>query len=71
MGGSQVEIWPESDEMPENTMLQIVVEDADQMANNARKSGIEVHGPTDAHGERIYFALAPSGLPITFQSKLK
>ncbi len=69
-GDSWIEMWPESKEMPAGLMLQIVVDDADQMAENAKKQGLTVHGPTDAHGERIYFLQAPTGLPVTFQSKL-
>ncbi len=66
-----IEVWPESEQMPAGVMLQIVVDDADEMAKNAKENGLKVHGPTDAHGERIYFVQAPGGLPVTFQSKIK
>lgn len=67
--GSWIEIWPAGDNMPEMTMLQIVVDDADAYAEHARKNGVEVKGPDDAHGERIYYLDGPGGLPVSFQSK--
>jgi hypothetical protein len=69
-GESWIEVWQEAEEMPSGTMLQIVVEDADQMAQTARENGLEPQGPMDAHGERIYFVQAPTGLQISFQSKI-
>jgi len=48
-----------------------VVDDAAAFAAHAKKNGLDPQGPVDAHGERIYFLQAPSGLPITFQSTLK
>ena len=69
-GESWVEIWPEGPGMPAGVMLQIVVDDADAWAERARAGGLEPQGPTDAHGERIYYLQGPSGLPISFQSKL-
>lgn len=69
-GESWVEIWPEAPGMPAGTMLQIIVDDADVWAENARNNGLEPNGPMDAHGERIYYLDAPGGLPISFQSKL-
>lgn len=69
-GESWIEIWPEAPGMTAGIMLQIVVDDADAWAERARANGLEPHGPTDAHGERIYFLQAPTGLPVTFQSKL-
>jgi len=56
--------------MPAGIMLQIVVDDADAWAENARKNGLEPSGPIDDHGERIYYLKAPGGLPISFQSTL-
>ena len=67
---SWVEIWPAGDGMPVMTMLQIVVDDADAFAENARKNGLDPKGPDDAHGERIYYMEGPAGLPIAFQSKV-
>ncbi|MEM8530461.1 MAG: hypothetical protein AAGF95_06445 [Chloroflexota bacterium] len=67
---SWVEVWPAGPEMPAGIMLQIVVDDADAWAENARQNGLTPEGPTDAHGERIYFLQAPGGLPVSFQSKL-
>jgi len=67
---SWIEIWPAGEAMPEMTMLQIIVDDADAFAQNARKNGLEPKGPDDAHGERIYYLEGPSGLPISFQSKI-
>ena len=68
--GSWIEIWKETEAMPAGVMLQIVVDDADAMAKIAMANGIDVMGPNDMHGERVYFAQAPTGLPISFQSKL-
>jgi len=68
-GESWIEVWAEGPKMPACTMLQIVVDDADAWAERARENGLEPHGPMDAHGERIYFLQAPTGLPVTFQSR--
>jgi len=70
-GDSWIELWAEAEGMPEGVMLQIVVDDADAMAEHARANGVEVSGPMDAHGEHIYFTQAPNGLAISFQSKAK
>ena len=51
-------------------MLQVEVDNADEFAENARKNGLEPHGPFDAYGEKVYYLHAPTGLPITFQSKV-
>ncbi len=67
--GSWIEIWPAGEGMPEMTMLQIVVDDADQWAARAKENGLDVKGPDDAHGERIYYLEGPGGFPIAFQSK--
>lgn len=69
-GDSWVEVWPEGEGMPAGTMLQVVVDDADAFADQARQQGLEPQGPMDAHGKRIYFLEAPTGLPVSFQSKL-
>ena len=67
---SWVEVWPEMDGFNAMTMLQVVVDDADAFAENARMNGLEPKGPMDAHGERIYYLQAPGGLAMSFQSKL-
>ena len=67
---SWVEIWQKAENMPVGLMLQLVVDDADAVAANAKASGIEVQGPMEAHGEKIYFAVAPGGLSISFQEVL-
>ena len=54
-GDSWVEVWKASEQMPEGLMLQLVVDDADAYAENAKVHGLEPHGPVDAHGERIYY----------------
>ena len=54
-GESWIEIWPQAEGMPAGTMLQIVVDDADAWAEQARANGLEPSGPMDEHGERIYF----------------
>lgn len=69
--GSWVEFWPAGEGMPEMVMLQIVVDDADAYAQQARQNGLNVKGPDDAHGERIYYLEGAGGLPISFQSKIK
>ncbi len=69
-GESWIEVWPEAPGMPAGIMLQIVVDDADAWAANARKNGLEPTGPMDEHGERIYYLNAPGGLPVSFESKL-
>ena len=68
--GSWFEIWPAGETMPEMTMLQIVVDDADAWAERAKSNGLNVKGPDDAHGERIYYLEGPGGMPIAFQSKV-
>lgn len=69
-GDSWIEIWHQGPDMPPGTMLQVVVDDADAFAAHARGNGLDPQGPTDAHGEHIYYLTAPSGLQISFQSKL-
>ena len=69
-GESWIEIWQKSADIPAGIMLQIVVDDADAWAEQARSNGLEPQGPTDAHGERIYFLSAPTGLQVSFQSAL-
>jgi len=66
---SWVEVWPEAEGIPNGYMLQIIVEDADKVAEEAKSNGLAPHGPIDAHGERIYYLTAPGGLPVSFQSK--
>jgi hypothetical protein len=67
---SWIEVWPDGEGMPAGIMLQVEVEDADALAAVARAQGLEPKGPVEAHGERIYYLLAPGGLAMTFQSKL-
>ena len=66
-GTSWIEIWQKSTEMPAGFMLQVVVDDADAVAATAKENGIDVKGPMEAHGEKIYFAVAPGGLSVSFQ----
>ena len=68
--GTWIEIWPAGENMPEMTMLQIVVDDSDAWAARAKENGVDVKGPDDAHGERIYYIDGPGGLPIAFTSKV-
>jgi len=67
---SWVEIWQKGENMPAGLMLQLVVDDADAVAANAKENGIDVQGPMEAHGEKIYFAVAPGGLSVSFQQVL-
>lgn len=69
-GDSWIEVWQPGPGMPAGVMLQVVVDDADAWAEKARQNGLSPHGPMDAHGERIYFLEAPSGLKMSFQSQL-
>ena len=69
-GNSRIEVWPEGEGMPPGIMLQLEVEDADAVAEHARAQGLNPQGPMEAHGERIYYLLAPGGLAMTFQSKI-
>ncbi len=67
---SWIEIWQQGEDMPAGLMLQIVVDDADAVAANAKENGVDVQGPMEAHGEKIYFAVAPGGLSVSFQQVL-
>jgi len=67
---SWIEIWPQGPEMPAGVMLQIVVDDADAFAVHAKTNGLAPQGPIEAHGERIYYLQAPTGLKLSFQSKV-
>lgn len=67
-GSTWIELWEPAEGMHEGVMLQIVVDDADAFAERARAHGLDPRGPMDAHGERIYYLKAPTGLPVTFQS---
>lgn len=69
-GGSWIEVWKDGPEMPAGIMLQVVVEDADEVAEYARRNGLDPKGPMLTHGEKIYYLLAPGGLAMTFQSRL-
>jgi hypothetical protein len=69
-GDSWIEVWKQGPQMPSGIMLQIVVDDADELASVAKTNGVDVSGPIDAHGERIYYATAPGGLSVSFQSRL-
>ena len=40
--------------MPAGIMLQVEVDDADAVAEQARSQGLNPQGPMLAHGERIY-----------------
>lgn len=64
------EIWPEGEGMDQGTMLQIVVDDANAYAEQARANGIEVHGPVEMFGERICFAQSPDGTKVAVLSKI-
>jgi hypothetical protein len=68
--GSSIEVWKDGPEMPAGVMLQVVVEDADALAELARTNGLHPKGPMLTKGEKIYYLLAPGGLAMTFQSKL-
>ena len=69
--GSWIEVWKDGPQMPAGIMLQVVVEDADAMASYAKQNGLSPRGPMVADGEQLYSLVAPGGLVITFQSKIK
>lgn len=66
---SWVELWRPGPEMPEGTMLQVIVDDAEAFAEHARDHGLSPEGPMDLYGERIYFLKAPGGGQVSFQSR--
>ncbi len=66
---SWVELWAELPNVPKGIMLQIIVDDADAFAQNAKTNGLEPQGPVESHGEKIYYLVSQSGLPISFQSR--
>ena len=66
---SWIEIWAEMEGVPKGIMLQLIVDDADAFAENAKKNGLAPDGPVLAHGEKIYYIIPKSGLAISFQSK--
>lgn len=66
-----IEIWAELPNVPKGLMLQLIVDDADAFAENARANGLDPQGPVEAHGERIYYLMTPVGLPISFQSRVE
>ncbi len=68
---SWVEIWAEMPGVPKGIMLQLIVDDADAFAENAKNNGLKPEGPVEAHGEKIYYLVPASGLPISFQSNVK
>lgn len=68
--GSWIEMWDEGPGMPAGVMLQIIVDDADAWAEQAKKNGLNPQGPMDSHGERIYFYKAPADFPVSVQSKI-
>lgn len=70
-GNSWLEIWQQSEHMPAGFMLQILVDDADAFAAQAKEQGLSPQGPMDEHGERIYFLQPPGGFALSFQSKLQ
>jgi hypothetical protein len=70
VGDSWVELWADAPGMPTGIMLQIVVDDANEFAAHAKANGLDPQGPVDAHGERIFYLQAPTGLQMSFQSRL-
>lgn len=67
--GSWIEVWKDGPQMPPGIMLQVVVDDADEMAATAKAHGLKPRGPMESHGEKIYSIVAPGGLVMTFQSQ--
>lgn len=68
---SWLEFWGKSEDMPEMTMLQLIVDDADEFAACIKTSGVELNGPVEERGERIYSMTAPNRMPVTIQSSIK
>ena len=71
LGDSWIELWDQTPDMPAGIMLQIIVEDAQAWADQARERGVEIHGPFDAHGERMFMLGNSTGMQITVQSKIQ
>ncbi|SLN38178.1 hypothetical protein PSA7680_01872 [Pseudoruegeria aquimaris] len=67
---SWVEVWASGPGMPEGIMLQLVVDDAEAMAKEARANGLSPEGPFRMHGETVYCLTLPGGLAMSFQSKI-
>ncbi|WP_345243873.1 hypothetical protein [Pontibacillus salipaludis] len=70
-GGSWLEFWHKNECMNALTMLQIVVDEADEFASFAKEQGVEIHGPIEEHGEKIYSLHAPNGMPVTIISTIQ
>jgi hypothetical protein len=70
-GESWLAMWPPGGDMPTGMMLQVVVDDADAFAEQARSQGLNPAGPAEAQGKRIYLLQAPTGLLISIQSRLQ
>lgn len=69
-GESWLEFWKEGPGMEKGIMLQIIVDDADAYAKQAKENGLEPQGPMEMHGERVYFFKSPSGMPVSVQAKV-
>ncbi|KUP05180.1 hypothetical protein Q75_13040 [Bacillus coahuilensis p1.1.43] len=68
---SWLEFWEAGENMPPMTMIQLIVENADEFASSLEGKGLELQGPFEQHGERMYSLKAPNGMPITFQSNIE
>ncbi|MCA1021129.1 VOC family protein [Halobacillus litoralis] len=69
-GDSWLEFWHKNECMMPVKMLQLVVDDADAFAEHAREQGVEIYGPIEEHGEKMYSTTAPDGMPVTILSSL-
>ena len=67
---SWIEIWEASEQMPKGIMLQLFVDDVDEYAEHAKKQGLSINGPFEAHGEKMFYVVAPNGMSMSVQSKL-
>ncbi|MCD5325233.1 MULTISPECIES: VOC family protein [Pontibacillus] len=67
-GESWLEFWHKNECMNALTMLQIVVDEGDDFASFAKEQGVEIHGPIEENGEKIYSVQAPNGMPVTIVS---
>lgn len=67
---SWIELWDETPGMPAGIMLQILVDDVDIWAAQAKERGLELAGPFDQHNERMFMFSTPTGFQITVQSEI-
>lgn len=51
-------------------VLQIIVDDVDTFAEVAEAKGMDVHGPIEERGKKVYSITAPDRMPVVIQSSI-